>query len=76
MGGADSRFLRSDTYVRMQQFVRRTTYVPFRRFLGDIWRKFMQRFSADLHCNLGSYLRDALQERSVDAVACLPVPRA
>jgi hypothetical protein len=35
MGVADSRSLRSDTYVRMQHFVRRTTYyVPFRRFGG------------------------------------------
>jgi hypothetical protein len=25
---------------------------------------------------LGSYLRDALQEDSADAVACLPVPQA
>jgi hypothetical protein len=28
-----------------------------------------------LHGTLGSYLRDALQEGSDDAVACLPVPR-
>jgi hypothetical protein len=34
MGAADSRSLRSDSYVRMQHFVRRTTYVPFRRFGG------------------------------------------
>jgi hypothetical protein len=34
MGAADSRSLRSDNYVRMQRFVRRTTYVPFRRFWG------------------------------------------
>jgi hypothetical protein len=33
MGVANSRILRSDNYVRMQHFVRRTTYVPFRRFL-------------------------------------------
>jgi hypothetical protein len=32
MGAADSRSLRSDNYVRMQHFVCRTTYVPFRRF--------------------------------------------
>jgi hypothetical protein len=25
---------------------------------------------------MGSYLRDALQEGSADAVACFPVPRA
>jgi hypothetical protein len=34
MGAADSRSLRSDSYVRMQHFVRRCTYVPFRRFWG------------------------------------------
>jgi hypothetical protein len=34
MGAADSRSLRSHSYVRMQHFVRRTTYVPFRRFWG------------------------------------------
>jgi hypothetical protein len=36
----------------------------------------MQRRYATLYCALGSYLRDALQEGSADAVACLPVPRA
>jgi hypothetical protein len=34
MGAADSRSLRSDNYVRMQHFVRRSTFVPFRRFWG------------------------------------------
>jgi hypothetical protein len=34
MGDVVSRSLRSDSYVRMQHFVRRTTYVRFRRFLG------------------------------------------
>jgi hypothetical protein len=34
MGVADSRSLRSGCYVRMQHFVRRTTYVPFRSFWG------------------------------------------
>jgi hypothetical protein len=61
---ADSRSLRFDSYVRMQHLFRRTTSVPFRRF------------SAALHGTLGSYLRDALQEGSGDAAACLPVPRA
>jgi hypothetical protein len=37
-GAADSRSLRYDNYVRMQHFVRRTTYVPFRRLLGDVRR--------------------------------------
>jgi hypothetical protein len=36
----------------------------------------MQRLSAALHGTLGSYLRDAFQEGSADAVACLPAPRA
>jgi hypothetical protein len=76
MGVVDSRSLRSDGYVRMQHFVRRTTYVPFQRFVGDAQREFMQCVSAALHGTLGSYLRDALQEGSADAVACLPVPRA
>jgi hypothetical protein len=31
--------------------------------------------SIALHCTLGSYLRDALQEGSADAVACLPVKK-
>jgi hypothetical protein len=36
MGAADSRSLRSETYARMKDFVRRFTYVPFRRFLGKL----------------------------------------
>jgi hypothetical protein len=36
----------------------------------------MQRLSAALHFTLGSYLREAFQEGSADAVACLLVPRA
>jgi hypothetical protein len=38
MGAVYSRSLRSDSYVRTQHFVRRSTYVPFRRSLGDVWR--------------------------------------
>jgi NAD-specific glutamate dehydrogenase len=76
MGAADSRSLRFESYVRMQHFVRRSTYVPFRRFLGDVRREFMQRLSAAFHGTLGSYLRDAFQEGSADAVACVPGPRA
>jgi hypothetical protein len=76
-GAADSRSLRYDNYVRIQHFVRRiTTFVPFRRFLGDVRHEFMQRLYAALHGTLGSYLRDALQEVSADTVACLAVPRA
>jgi hypothetical protein len=76
MGAADSRSLRFDSYVRMQHFVRRSTSVPFRRFLGDVRSEFMQRRSAALHGTMGSYLRDGFREGSADAVACLHVPRA
>jgi hypothetical protein len=34
MGVVDSRSLRYESYVRLQHFVRRSTCVPFRRFLG------------------------------------------
>jgi hypothetical protein len=51
------------------------TYVPFRLCLGDVRREFMQHISYAFHGTLGSYLRDALQESSADAVACLPIPR-
>jgi hypothetical protein len=43
MGADYARSLRYDSNVRMQHFVRRTTCVPFRRFLGDVRREFMQR---------------------------------
>jgi hypothetical protein len=36
IGTVDSRSLRSDNYVHMRHFVRKTTYFPFRRFLGDL----------------------------------------
>jgi hypothetical protein len=36
MSVADSRSLRSYSYVGVQHFVRRTTHVPFRRFGGDV----------------------------------------
>jgi hypothetical protein len=76
MGVASSRSLRFDNYVRMQHFLRRSTYVPFRMFLEDVRRQFMQRLSPVLRGTLGSYLGDALHEGSVDIVACLPFPRA
>jgi hypothetical protein len=73
MGAADYRSLRFDSYARMQHFVRRTTYVPFRRILEDLRREFTQRrlHAAFCHSTLGSYLRDALQEGNDDVVACL-----
>jgi hypothetical protein len=36
ISAADSRSLRFDNYVRLQHSGRRTTYVMFRRFLGDV----------------------------------------
>jgi hypothetical protein len=60
MGDVDSRSLRYDKYVRMRHFVRRSICVPFRRFLGDVRREFMQRLIfAHVHDTLSSYLRDA-----------------
>jgi hypothetical protein len=76
MGTAESRSLRSDSYVRMHHFVRRLTDVPFRRFLVDVRLEFIQCLFAVLHATLGSYLGDALQEGNANVVACLPVPRA
>jgi hypothetical protein len=49
----DSRSLRSDNYVRMEEYVRRSTSVPFRYSLGDVRRKFMQRPSLVLDGTLG-----------------------
>jgi hypothetical protein len=76
MGAMRSRSLRFDIYDRMQRFFRRSTFVRFRRFLGDVRREFLQGLTTNLHGTLGSYLGDALQEGSADVVAYLPVPRA
>jgi hypothetical protein len=76
MGVADSRSSRCDNYLRMQLYVRRSISIPFRRFWGGVRREFMQGLFAALHGTLGSHLRDASQEGSADAVACLNVPRA
>jgi hypothetical protein len=35
---ADSHSLRFESYVGVQHFVRRSTYVPWRRSLGDVGR--------------------------------------
>jgi hypothetical protein len=75
MGAADSHSMGYGGYVRMQRFVRRTTYVLLRRFWGDVRREFMQHLFAALPRNLGSYPRDALHEGNADVVACLRVPR-
>jgi hypothetical protein len=45
-------------YARMKLFVRQSTSVPFRRFLGDVRREFIQRAStAFLHGTLGPHMR-------------------
>jgi hypothetical protein len=75
MGGAGSRSLRSNNYVRIQHFACRSTYVPFRRLLGDILRREVLQRLFDAHGTLGSYLRDSLQKGIADVVACLHVPR-
>jgi hypothetical protein len=76
MGTADSRVVeRCESYACMKEFERRSTSVPFRRFLGDVRREFMQRLFVVLHGKLGSYLRDALHEGGVTLVECLPTPR-
>jgi hypothetical protein len=74
MGVVPSRTLRSDSYARMKAFARRSVCVPFRRFLRDVRREFMQSRSA-VYGTLCSYLRDALHEGIANAVACLPTPR-
>jgi len=38
-----------------------TTFVAFRRFVGDVRREFMQRLFVALHGTRGSFLRVALQ---------------
>jgi hypothetical protein len=42
---------------RMHHFVRRTTYVSFQRFGGDVWREFMQRLFAAFHGTISATLR-------------------
>jgi hypothetical protein len=54
----------------MNEFVRRFAYAPFRRFLGDVRREFMQSLSVVFHGTLGCYLRDALHEGDATAFAC------
>jgi hypothetical protein len=54
MGDASSHSLRFESYILMQHFARRSTYVPFRRFWGDVRREFMQPLLAALHGTLGS----------------------
>jgi hypothetical protein len=69
MGVADSRSLRSD----MQHFVRRSTYVPFRRLLGDARREFMQRLFAFFMAFWVPIF--TTQEVIAAVLVCLLVPR-
>jgi hypothetical protein len=64
MGASGSRSLRCASYVRMQHFVRRYAYIPFRRFWGDVQRKFVQRLSA-LHGTLDCFIFAMLCNRAV-----------
>jgi hypothetical protein len=63
-------------FARVKEYVQRSAYVPFRRFLGDVRREVMHRLSVGFYGTLGSYLRDALHEGGAAAAACLPAPRA
>jgi hypothetical protein len=72
MGDADYRSL----FIVIFRSTHTISFVDLRRFLRDVRRYFMQRLFVTLHGTLGSYLRDALHEGSVDVVACLHVPRA
>jgi hypothetical protein len=44
LGAAGSRSLRYERYVHMKEFVQRPLFAPFRRFLWDVCREFMQVF--------------------------------
>jgi hypothetical protein len=76
MGAADSRSLRSESYTRMNEFARRSTPSPFRRFLGGVCvvrsrNVFLWSFVARW---VPIYLRDAVQGGGAAGVACLPGP--
>jgi hypothetical protein len=45
LGAANSRSLRCESNTRMKELVRRSIYVPFLRFLGDVRREFIERLS-------------------------------
>jgi hypothetical protein len=77
LGCCGLSLFRSKSFTLMQEFVRRCTLVPFRRFLAYMRREFMQRVSVVLHGTLGRpNLRDALHEGGACVVACLNAPRA
>jgi hypothetical protein len=62
--------------IRYISFVDELLMFPFDGIWGYVRREFLQRLSGAPHGTLGSCLRDAFQEGSADAVACLPIPRA
>jgi hypothetical protein len=68
---ADYHSLRSKSYARMKDFVRRATYSPYSQSHGDVRRGFMQRLSVVLRGTLGSCLRLVLQEGGANDVTCL-----
>jgi hypothetical protein len=76
LGAGDSCSLRTKSYTRVKECVRRPTCVPFRRFLWGVRREAIQRLYVVLHSTLGSHLRDALREGGAFDAACLPAPRA
>jgi hypothetical protein len=76
LGAGDNSSLRYESYTRMKEFIRQSTYGLLRRFLGDLRREFMQRLSVVLHGTLDSYTRDALHEGGAATVACLHAPRS
>jgi hypothetical protein len=61
----------------MKEFVQRSASFPFRRFIGDVRREFMERASVGLHDAWCSCLRDALlHEGGAIAVVRLLAPWA
>jgi hypothetical protein len=75
MDDADSGSLLPVSYVRMQHFVRRSTYyVPVRRCVGGmrcvtVFSSIYFAINVALLGTLGTFRRDALQEGSANIVA-------
>jgi hypothetical protein len=64
------------TVARMKEFVLRSTYVPFCRFLGDVRCEFMQRLSLALHGTLGYFVSMMPCKRVVQLSLHAPRPYA
>jgi hypothetical protein len=56
MGVAKPLSLWFESYVRMEEFVRRSTSGPFTWFLGAVRWEFMQRMSLALHVTLLGFI--------------------